>query len=182
MNTDAGESTELPSAALPRDHCEQTNPTHKHPETMNTPLSHILSQKGSSVTTVSPSSTVSEAVRVMNHLHIGAVLVTDSDGNLLGIFTERDVLSRIVGPDANPKTTLLQAVMTTRLVTITRDTTVEEAMALFMERRIRHLPVLDQGRIAGIISIGDVNRRLLEENLQEARQLRNYIHGEAAAV
>ena len=149
---------------------------------MNTPLSHILSQKGSSVTTVSPSSTVGEAVRVMNHLHIGAVLVTDTDGKLLGIFTERDVLSRIVGPDVNPKTTQVQAVMTSRLITITGDTTVDEAMSLFMERRIRHLPVLDHGRIVGIISIGDVNRRLLEENRQEAQHLRNYIHGDVSAA
>ncbi|MFA6289044.1 MAG: CBS domain-containing protein [Opitutaceae bacterium] len=147
---------------------------------MNTPLSHILSQKGSSVTTVSSSATVSEAVRIMNQLHIGAVLVTDANLNLLGIFTERDVLSRIVGQDLDPKTTPVRSVMTTQLVTINRDTTVDEAMTLFMERRIRHLPILDDGEIAGIISIGDINRRLLEENLHEARHLRDYIHGGAA--
>ncbi len=145
---------------------------------MNTPLSHILSQKGTAVTAVSPSATVSEAVHVMNQFHIGAVLVT-SAGTLLGIFTERDVLSRIVGLGADPKTTSVQAVMTTNLITVTRATTVDEAMTLFMERRIRHLPVLnDEGDIAGIISIGDINRCMLEENLQEARQLRHYIHGE----
>ena len=149
---------------------------------MNTPLSHILSQKGSSVTTVAPTATVSEAVRIMNQLHIGAVLVTDAKLNLLGIFTERDVLSRIVGQGADPKTTPVQAVMTTKLVTTNRDTTVEEAMALFMDRRIRHLPVLDNGDIAGIISIGDINRCLLEENLQETRHLRDYIHGGVASA
>ena len=149
---------------------------------MNTPLSHILSQKGSSVTTVAPTATVSEAVRIMNQLHIGAVLVTDSKLNLLGIFTERDVLSRIVGQGADPVTTPVQAVMTTKLVTTNRDTTVDEAMALFMDRRIRHLPVLDNGDIAGIISIGDINRCLLEENLQEARHLRDYIHGGVASA
>ena len=149
---------------------------------MNTPLSHILSQKGTSVTTVAPTATVSEAVRVMNELHIGAVLVTGTDRKLLGIFTERDVLSRIVGPGADPKTTSVQAVMTTKLVTATHVTTVDEAMALFMDRRIRHLPVLDNGVIAGIISIGDINRRMLEENLQEAKHLRHYIHGDVSSA
>ncbi len=149
---------------------------------MNTPLSHILSQKGASVTTVAPSATVSEAVHVMNQCHIGAVLVMNADHKLLGIFTERDVLSRIVGPGADPKTTQVQAVMTTNLVTATNATTVDEAMALFMERRIRHLPVLDHGVIVGIISIGDINRRMLEENLQEARHLRHYIHGDVSSA
>jgi len=149
---------------------------------MNTPLSHILSRKGSSVTTVAPTATVSEAVRIMNQLHIGAVLVTDAAFNLLGIFTERDVLSRVVGQGADPMATPVQAVMTTKLVTTNRDTTVEEAMTLFMDRRVRHLPVLDNGDIAGIISIGDINRCLLEENLQEARHLRDYIHGGVAGA
>jgi CBS domain-containing protein len=149
---------------------------------MNTPLSHILSQKGTSVTTVTPTSTVSEAVRVMNQLHIGAVLVADADHKPVGIFTERDVLSRIVGPGADPKTTQVQTVMTTKLVTTTRNTTVDEAMALFMERRVRHLPVVENEKIAGIISIGDINRCLLEENLQEARHLRDYIHGDVSTA
>jgi CBS domain-containing protein len=149
---------------------------------MNTPLSHVLSQKSPSVTTVSPSATVNEAVRVMNQFHIGAVLVTDADGRLLGIFTERDVLSRIVGPGADPRTTLVQAVMTTKLITTSPDSTVDEAMTLFMERRIRHLPVLDRNAIVGIISIGDINRCLLEENRQEARYLRDYINGDMSSV
>jgi CBS domain-containing protein len=147
---------------------------------MNTPLSHILSQKGSLVATVDPATPVNEAVRIMNQLHIGAVLVTDGQCNLLGIFTERDVLSRIVAQGADPKTTAVQTVMTTKLVTITPDTTVEEAMALFMDRRIRHLPVLDQGNLSGIISIGDINRRLLEEKQHETHQLRSYIHGDVS--
>lgn len=149
---------------------------------MNTPLSHLLSQKGPSVTTVSPSTTVSDAVRIMNQFHIGAVLVIDDEDRLVGIFTERDVLSRIVGRGADPKSTQVQAVMTTKLITTTRESTVDEAMELFMERRIRHLPVLNDGALAGIISIGDINRCLLEENRQEARHLRRYIHGDISAA
>lgn len=144
---------------------------------MNTPLSHLLSQKNSAVTHVSPSDTVGEAVRVMNEFRIGAVLVMDAGGRLVGIFTERDVLSRVVGRGVDPKTTQVQAVMTMKLVTGTLTTTVEDAMAVFLERRIRHLPVIDHGKIAGMISIGDINRCLLEENRQEARHLRDYING-----
>lgn len=147
---------------------------------MNTPLSHILSQKGTAVTTVTASTSVSDAVQVMNQLHIGAVLVMDTGNNLLGIFTERDVLSRIVAKGVDPATTEVQSVMTTELITTTHNTTVEEAMSLFMDRRIRHLPVLDQGCVSGMISIGDINRRLLEEKHQEAHQLRSYIHGDVS--
>lgn len=149
---------------------------------MNTPLSHILSQKSAAVTTVDPSVTVSDAVRIMNQFHIGAVLVTDADGRLVGIFTERDVLSRIVGRGLNPAATPVQSVMTTKLITTTPGGTVDEAMTIFMERRIRHLPVLDHGAIVGIISIGDINRRLLEENRQEARHLRDYINGGVPSI
>ena len=149
---------------------------------MNTPLSHILSQKSAAVTTVAPSATVSEAVRIMNQFRIGAVLVTDAGGRLVGIFTERDVLSRIVGRGLDPATTPVQAVMTMKLITTTPGGTVDEAMTIFMERRIRHLPVLDHGALAGMISIGDINRRLLEENRQEARHLRDYINGGVPSI
>lgn len=149
---------------------------------MNTPLSHVLSRKNPSVTAVSPTASVSQAVRIMNQFHIGAVLVTGENGGLLGIFTERDVLSRVVGRDLDPRTTKVEAVMTTRLSTVDRGTTVEEAMSLFMERRIRHLPVLNHGVIAGMISIGDINRWLLEENTRDAQQLRQYIHGDLPAA
>ncbi len=149
---------------------------------MNTPLSHLLARKDSALTTIAPTATITAAVQLMNELHIGALLVIDTSDHLIGIFTERDVLSRIVGQDRNPHTTTVSAVMTRRLTTTTPETTVDEAMTLFMEQRIRHLPVLSQGKLVGIISIGDVNRRLLEENQLEAQHLRDYIHGEAPAM
>lgn len=149
---------------------------------MNTPLSHVLSRKNPSVTAVSPSASVSQAVRIMNQFHIGAVLITGEDGRLLGIFTERDVLSRVVDRDLDPRGTRVEAVMTTRLETVDLETTVEEAMALFMERRIRHLPVLNRGALSGMISIGDINRWLLEEHSRDVRELRQYIHGDLPAA
>src|SRR5690606_17447693 len=134
--------------------CSYTKTT---PPSMNIPLSHILHQKGPEIITISPAATVYEAVHLMNDRHIGAVLVTDSARRLLGIFTERDVLSRIVSAGVDSATTPVQAVMTTKLITATRATTVEAAMSLFMERRIRHLPILEDNVIIGIVSIGDIN-------------------------
>ncbi|MFH1499142.1 MAG: CBS domain-containing protein [Verrucomicrobiota bacterium] len=148
---------------------------------MNTPLSHILSQKGHAVTTVPPTATVADAVQIMNHFHIGAVVVANPRKGLLGIFTERDVLNRIVARERDPKGTTVESVMSTRLVTATPETTVDEAMRIFMDHRVRHLPIVESGVVVGLVSIGDINRHQLEEHAEEARQLRGYIHGEVPA-
>jgi Predicted signal-transduction protein containing cAMP-binding and CBS domains len=148
---------------------------------MNTPLSHILAQKGHAVTSVPPTASVADAVQIMNHFHIGAVVVTNPRKGLLGIFTERDVLNRIVASERDPKTTVVEAVMSTKLVTVTPATTVDEAMQIFMDNRVRHLPVIEAGVLVGLVSIGDINRHLLEEHAEEARQLRGYIQGDMTA-
>ncbi len=145
---------------------------------MNTPLAHIVARKGRAVTALPPSATVTEAVLLMNQRRIGAMLVTGLENRLLGIFTERDLLNRVIVPDLDPKTTLLLDVMSMDLVTATADTSVEDAMTLFMEKRVRHLPITDGETVVGLISIGDVNRQLLEEHAAEASHLRHYIHGE----
>lgn len=145
---------------------------------MNTPLSHILAHKGHAVTSVPPTASVADAVQIMNHFHIGAVVVTNHRKGLLGIFTERDVLNRIVARDLDPKSTVVESVMSTKLVTTTPATTIDEAMQMFMDRRVRHLPVVESGVVVGMVSIGDINRHLLEEHAEEARQLRGYIQGD----
>lgn len=145
---------------------------------MNTPLAHIVARKGRAVTALPPSATVAEAVLVMNQRRIGAMLVTGLNQRLLGIFTERDLLNRVIVPDLDPKTTLLLDVMSMDLVTATAETSVEDAMNLFMEKRVRHLPIVEGETVIGLVSIGDVNRQLLEEHATEATHLRHYIHGE----
>lgn len=149
---------------------------------MNTPLSHILSQKDNTVTSVLPSDSVVDAVKLMNHSRIGAVVVTNANKQLLGIFTERDVLNRVVAQECDPKSTLVQAVMSPEPVTALLATTVDEAMSLFMDRRVRHLPIIEEGVVVGLVSIGDINRHLLEKHAHEARHLRNYIHGDVSTV
>ena len=123
---------------------------------------------------MAPTTTVAEAVAEMNGHRVGSVLVMDG-GRLVGIFTERDVLRRIVGAGMDPKRTLVSDVMTTGVITISPEATVEETMVLFTEKRCRHLPVLDAGRLVGTISIGDITRWMADAHRAEAEHLKNYI-------
>ncbi len=145
---------------------------------MSTPIGLLLSHKGSAVYSVAATATVAEAVRVMNGYKIGAVLVMRA-GKLAGIFTERDVLMRVVAAGRMPHMTTVEDVMTRRPATISPHATMEEAMELFTLRRCRHLPVIDEGEeLVGLISIGDVTRWMVEEHRTEANHLRHYIEGE----
>lgn len=117
---------------------------------------------------------VFDAVAEMNRHRVGSMLVLES-GRLVGIFTERDVLRRIVGEGRDPRATPIRDVMTANLITIGPDATVEQAMAIFTEKRCRHLPVLDQGQLVGSISIGDITRWMGDAHRAEAEHLKNYI-------
>jgi len=141
---------------------------------MNAPITAILDRKGRIVFSVSPSATVSEAVDEMNRNRVGSVLVIDA-GRLFGIFTERDVLRRVVGAGVDPKRTTVADVMTANVVTISPDATVEDTMVLFTEKRLRHLPVVSNGKLVGTISIGDITRWMADSHRVEAEHLKNYI-------
>lgn len=145
---------------------------------MNTPIALLLSRKGSSVHTVSALATVADAVKEMNLHKVGSVVVTQS-GQLVGIFTERDVLTRVVAAGRAPDSTSVADVMTHNPVTISPHASVEEVMTLITERRCRHIPVLEEDtrHLLGMISIGDVLRWLVEAHRSEADHLRHYIHG-----
>jgi CBS domain-containing protein len=141
---------------------------------MNAPISAILERKGRNVFSVLPTMSVADAVAEMNRHRVGSVLVIDA-GRLVGIFTERDVLRRVVGAGVDPKQSLVAEVMTTGVITISPDSTIEDTMVLFTEKRCRHLPVLDNGRLVGTISIGDVTRWMADAHRAEAEHLKNYI-------
>jgi CBS domain-containing protein len=143
---------------------------------MNTPITAILERKGSTVYSVSPQATIAEAVAEMNRHRVGSVLVLDG-GRLVGIFTERDVLRRVVGAGLDPKHSLVSDVMSPGVITITRDVTVEETMVIFTEKRCRHLPVVENGRLIGTISIGDITRYMADQHRHEAEHLKAYIAG-----
>lgn len=147
---------------------------------MNAPITAILDRKGKNVFSVPPTVSIAEAVAEMNRHRVGSVLVMDN-GRLVGIFTERDVLRRVVGAGLNPANALVADVMTAGVITITSDTSIEDTMVLFTEKRCRHLPVVDDGRLIGTISIGDITRWMADAHRAEAEHLKNYITGGLSA-
>jgi CBS domain-containing protein len=143
---------------------------------MNASISAILDRKGRAVYSVASNVTVADAVAEMNRHRVGSVLVIDG-GKLVGIFTERDVLRRVVGAGLDPKRSLVSEVMTPGVMTVSPEVTIEQTMTLFTEKRFRHLPVLEDGKLTGTISIGDVTRWMADHHRAEAEHLKNYIAG-----
>ncbi len=143
---------------------------------METPVAALIERKGSAVHAVASTITIADAVAEMNKHRIGCILVIDS-GRIAGIFTERDVLRRVVGAGVDPKAVRVADVMTKDVHTIPPHTTVEQTMVLFAERRCRHIPVVDTGRLVGLISIGDISRWVADTSRAEADHLKNYIAG-----
>jgi len=147
---------------------------------------NVLRDKGSEVVTVTPDRTVNDAIARMNQHKIGALVVIDETGEIQGIVTERDVL-RMCGEQCvrldDPNVTgtdcpiLVSEIMTTELVIAVPEDTLDYAIAVMTGNRVRHLPVLDGERLAGIVSIGDVVKAHLSEKEYENRMLKDYIQG-----
>jgi len=139
----------------------------------------ILGHKGFSVHVVKTSTTVLDAVERMNQLRVGAVVVMD-DGEVKGMFTERDVLMRVVGEGREPASVKVGDVMTKDVICVTPDTDMDEISAIMKNRRIRHLPVCDDdGDLLGLISIGDVNAVHASHQEMTITYLNEYIYGRA---
>ncbi|MEW6368059.1 MAG: CBS domain-containing protein [Acidobacteriota bacterium] len=140
-------------------------------------IATLLRDKGGVVHTVPLSSTVHEAVEKMCALRVGALLVADEDGKVVGIFSERDVMARIILQDRNPSTTRLEEVLTRNVICVVPETRAEEAMAIMTEKRVRHLPVVSGGKVVGLVSIGDLVRWESLNRKFEIRMLTDYISG-----
>jgi CBS domain-containing protein len=134
------------------------------------PLSSMLDETTRPVNFVNPDTTVIDSVRLMNEQNIGAVLVMDND-KLEGIFTERDALTKVLAEGVDPVNTKISEVMTTEPIFVDPSTTVEEAIGIVNERRIRHLPVLHNGKLVGIVSSGDLTHWLVRDREGEIREL-----------
>jgi CBS domain-containing protein len=141
---------------------------------METPLSAVLNDKGHTVQTISPKNTIHQCASKMNEFKVGALLVMEAD-QLLGIISERDILKKVVVPAGDIHRMLVAEVMTKGLVTVTPTTTVREAMRIVTEKRIRHLPVMEEGKLVGLISIGDLTRSAMLWQEQQIASLKNYI-------
>ncbi|GAB4355672.1 MAG: CBS domain-containing protein [Gammaproteobacteria bacterium] len=143
---------------------------------MQTPLSTLLEEKGTNVISVTPDTTVADCVRKMNTERIGALLVVEGE-RPVGIFTERDVMTRVLDAERDPKATRVSEVMSPDLACVGPDTTVGDALQVITEKRFRHLPVIDGNRVLGMVSIGDLTRWLVRNQEREIQQLVNYIAG-----
>jgi CBS domain-containing protein len=143
---------------------------------MNIAIATLMENKGAAVYSVPATATIAEAVDEMNRHRIGCVLIMDT-GRIAGVFTERDVLTRVIAAGVDPQTTPVTRVMTAGVNTVTPETTIEEVMTMFADKRCRHLPVLAGGRLTGLISIGDISRWVAAAHHAECEQLKQYIAG-----
>ena len=139
-------------------------------------IDELLEKKGLSVETINVNKTLIEAIKVMNEKHIGALITVEDSGAIAGILSERDLLM-VCSDCASDQTVKDQMTPKNKLVTLKREDTLRMAMTIFTDKKIRHLPVLEGEKLAGIISIGDVVKELLEVVEEENKYLKEYVLG-----
>ena len=145
---------------------------------MNTYVKQVLVNKGAAVVTVRAQATVYDAVKKLCAKHVGSLLVVDDDEKLVGIFSGLDCLTRVVLEDKSARDVKVEDIMSKKVVCVDPDTSIDVCMALMTERRIRHLPVLDQSeRLVGIVSIGDLVKVVSSQQETIIRDLEKYIVG-----
>ena len=137
-------------------------------------LAEILEDKGDEVLKIDAEASVFEAVERMVEANVGSLLATEG-GEIVGIVTERDYLRRVTLEGRTDKETAVREIMTSPVIVVTPETTIDECMALMTDRRIRHLPVVDGGDVVGMVSIGDVVRFKSKQQSFEIRYLTDYI-------
>lgn len=144
---------------------------------METPVGKLLKVKGSDVVTTAPSTTIFDAVKQMEDSRIGSLPVVDSAGKLVGMLTERDCMRRVLLKERPLRSVTVGEVMSSPVVTVQASEIMESCMKIMTEKRLRHLPVMEGSKLAGIISIGDVVKFLCSEREQDIKNLENYITG-----
>lgn len=137
---------------------------------------HLLARKGHDVWSVDVDEPVLEAIQIMADRHVGALPVLRND-ELVGVISERDYARKVILMGRSSAETPVWQIMTAPVITVTPDDTVKECMQLMTARRIRHLPVLEGGRMIGMISIGDLVRAVIEEQKETIEQLEKFIAG-----
>lgn len=136
----------------------------------------VLRCKGHTVWTVAPDASVHEALKMMAEKDVGALIVVAA-GKVVGVFSERDYARKVVLQGKSSRDTPVREIMSQEVVYVSPCHTIEDCMALMTDKRVRHLPVLDNGRLVGIVSIGDVVKAIISEQEFIIEQLENYIHG-----
>ena len=139
-------------------------------------VNHVLDRKGRNIISVKPDDSVLEAIRVMAEKNIGAVVVMQDD-SLIGIMSERDYARKVIVKGRASDTTPVSDIMTSDVFTATGGETVNNCMATMTEKKIRHLPVVEDGTVVGMISIGDLVEAIIADQQEEIEQLEHYISG-----
>ncbi|TVQ10851.1 MAG: CBS domain-containing protein [Balneolaceae bacterium] len=139
-------------------------------------IGDILDHKGRNVYSIPPDSTVYEAIALMSEKNIGALLVLDGE-EMVGIITERDYRNKVILQGRSSKTTPVKDIMTENVNYVTSKQTVKECMALMTNNKFRHCPVIDDGKLSGIVSIGDLVKAVITEQKIEIDYLKGYITG-----
>ena len=134
----------------------------------------VLKQKGQDIWYVSPEACVYDAIEIMAEKYVGALLVV-ADGNLVGVVSERDYARKVILQGKSSKQTQVKEIMTSPAIFVTPDHTVEESMRIMTEKHIRHLPVVEDGKILGVVSIGDLVKWMISAQQQTISELHNYI-------
>jgi CBS domain-containing protein len=137
-------------------------------------IESVLKEKGSNVWSISPGQTVYEAIETMADKGVGALLVVSQD-KLVGIVSERDYARKVILKGKSSATTLVQEIMSSPVIFVTRKHAVDECMNIMTRNRVRHLPVMDGNNLVGIVSIGDLVRCALSEQAETIHHLHNYI-------
>jgi CBS domain-containing protein len=135
----------------------------------------ILNLKGSDVMTIAPDKKLLDAIALLTKHKIGALIVTEKDGKVVGVLSERDIVHLLANKDANRFENAVSSAMTTAVKTCKPDDTIQHLMQVMTAGRFRHMPVVDNGKLAGVISIGDVVKLRLEEMERESEHLKEYI-------
>ena len=138
-------------------------------------VARILAEKGGSVVTVPADRTIDEAIHLLAEKRIGALVVGDAGGRVIGILSERDVMRALASDGASALDRPVAHYMTEKVVTCTRRASIEDVMETMTEGRFRHLPVVEDGRLAGVVSIGDVVKQRIATVEAEHRAMRDYI-------
>ena len=139
-------------------------------------IKHLLDRKGRDIISVKPEDSVLDAIRLMAEKGIGSLVVME-DQELIGIMSERDYARKVIIKGRSSKTTQVAEIMTVDVITASSDMTVNKCMAMMTEKRCRHLPVVDDGELVGLISIGDLVQAIISDQQEEIEQLEHYIAG-----
>ncbi len=140
-------------------------------------LSSLLNNKSSNIFKIDSQQTVFEAIQMLNAKEIGSLLVMNEDKKLEGIITERDILTKCLSQEKNNKDTKISEIMTSKdkLIIGTAEDTLSYAMKVMINKRIRHLPIVDHEKVIGLLSIGDILKEVLDQSETEVKMLREYI-------